>query len=190
MPAQYSDKQVTRNRNICFASGALTISATAAKFKTTANLTYTINGIFYALTAVDLMVFSAGHTALAANQSCFFVVCADGSADSIATIKTYQGPRFTTQTRTVRDSTGVTTVTEYVAVQAVPASGSFSTVWPNAAIVTTDVLRFLPDNIPDTVCPIGSILVASGGSAFTPNTTALTGLGTYYNYATLPVPSV
>lgn len=187
MPAQYPLTQVTRNHNQAFVSGLLAISATAEKFKTVTNtIVYTINGVFYSKAPTDNLVFSSGHTSLAAGQSCYFVVALDTSGN----VSTYQGPIFTSRTNTYRDSTGVKSVTEYVSVNPAPTAGSFSKVWPNAAIVTTDPLRFLPDSIPDTVCPIGSILVASGVAAFVPNTTALTGLGTYANYSTLPVPSV
>lgn len=37
-----------------------------------------------------------------------------------------------------------------------------------------------------TVCPVGYVKIASGASAYTPGTTALTGLGTYVNAFLLP----
>lgn len=67
-------------------------AGTAAKIKTTATLTYTINGVFKSLSANDSIAFSSGHTALAAYQSCLFAVWADGSADSESACSTTQGP--------------------------------------------------------------------------------------------------
>lgn len=67
-------------------------ASTAAKIKTTATATFTINGVFKSLAANDSIAFSSGHTALAANQACLFAVWCDGSADSESACSTTQGP--------------------------------------------------------------------------------------------------
>lgn len=67
-------------------------AGTAAKMKTTATLTYTINGVFKSLSAADDLAFSAGHTTIPASSACLFAVWADGSADSAAAVSTTQGP--------------------------------------------------------------------------------------------------
>jgi hypothetical protein len=64
----------------------------AAKMKTTATLAYTIDGVFKSLSANDDIAFSAGHTALAANQACLFAVWVDGSANDETACSTTQGP--------------------------------------------------------------------------------------------------
>lgn len=74
------------------AAGLGESAGTAAKMKTTATLTYTINGVFKSLSANDSIAFSSGHTTLTANQACLFAVWADGSADSESACSTTQGP--------------------------------------------------------------------------------------------------
>lgn len=69
-------------------SGAIAITAAKAKFKTTATITYMLDGKFYSKGAADNLVFSTGHTALAANQSCVFGLW----LDSAGNVSTTQGP--------------------------------------------------------------------------------------------------
>ena len=76
---------------VSYSSGALAISATAEKFKTTATVTFTNNGVFKSKTATDNLVFSTGHTSLAAGQACLFGVFLEADGDVVTT----QGPIVT-----------------------------------------------------------------------------------------------
>lgn len=76
--------------NRAFTTGALAESATALKFKTTATVTYIINGVFKAKTATDNLVFTSGHASVNPDvdtaQQCKFLVTLDGSGN----VKTIQ----------------------------------------------------------------------------------------------------
>ena len=74
------------------AAGLGESSGTAAKIKSTATATYTIDGVFKALSANDSLAFSSGHTTVPASSACLFAVWADGSADSETAVSTTQGP--------------------------------------------------------------------------------------------------
>lgn len=69
-------------------SGGLAVTTDKTKFKTVNTITYILNGIFYSKAATDNLAFSAGHTALAASQSCVFAVW----LDSAGNVTTTQGP--------------------------------------------------------------------------------------------------
>ena len=69
-------------------SGAIAITTNKAKFKTTATVTYTLDGKFYSKAAADNLVFSSGHTALGNNQACLFGLFLDASGN----VSTTQGP--------------------------------------------------------------------------------------------------
>lgn len=69
-------------------SGAVAITTNKAKFKTTATISYLLNGLFYSKAATDNLVFSSGHTALANNQACLFGLFLDASGN----VSTTQGP--------------------------------------------------------------------------------------------------
>lgn len=71
-----------------FTSGGVAITTNKAKFKTTAAVNYTIGGLMYSKAAADNLVFSSGHTALAAGQSCLFGLQLDASGN----VTTVQGP--------------------------------------------------------------------------------------------------
>lgn len=73
---------------VSYTSGALAISATAEEFKTTATVTFTNDGVFKSKSATDNLVFSSGHTSLAAGQSCLFGVFLEADGDVVTT----QGP--------------------------------------------------------------------------------------------------
>src|SRR3990167_5584176 len=77
---------------VSYTSGALAISGVSAlKFKTTATVTFIIDGVFKSKSATDNLVFSTGHTSLAAGQSCLFGVFLDASGN----VTTTQGPIVT-----------------------------------------------------------------------------------------------
>ena len=73
---------------ISLTSGGLAVTTAKEKFKTVNTITYLINGLFLSKTATDNLVFSSGHTALAASQSCLFGVWLDASGN----VTTTQGP--------------------------------------------------------------------------------------------------
>lgn len=71
-----------------FTSGGVAITTNKAKFKTTATINYTIGGLMYTKAAADNLVFSSGHTALAAGQACLFGL----QLDAAGNVTTVQGP--------------------------------------------------------------------------------------------------
>lgn len=73
---------------LSLSSGAIAITTAKAKFKTTATIAYLINGLFKSKSATDNLVFSSGHTALAANQACLFGLWLDADGN----VTTTQGP--------------------------------------------------------------------------------------------------
>lgn len=73
--------------NICPAKMTLAINAgSAATFKTTGTNAYTVDGVFFTKTALAAQAFSAGHTALAAQQACIFGVFLD-NAGNVSTVQ-------------------------------------------------------------------------------------------------------
>lgn len=71
--------------NVSLSSGAIAITTAKAKFKTTATITFLIDGVFKSKSAADNLVFSSGHTALAAGQSCVFGLWLDASGNVTTT---------------------------------------------------------------------------------------------------------
>lgn len=77
---------------VSLSSGAVAITTAKEKFKTTATITYLINGVFKSKSAADNLVFSSGHTSLAAGQACLFGLWLDGDGN----VTTTQGPIVST----------------------------------------------------------------------------------------------
>lgn len=73
---------------VSLTSGAVAITTNKAKFKTTATITYMIDGLFKSKGAADNLVFSSGHASLAAGQACVFGLWLDGAGN----VSTTQGP--------------------------------------------------------------------------------------------------
>jgi hypothetical protein len=73
---------------VSLTSGAIAITTNKAKFKTTATITFLLNGLFYSKAATDNLVFSSGHTSLGASQACLFGLWLDASGN----VTTTQGP--------------------------------------------------------------------------------------------------
>lgn len=69
-------------------AAGLAITTNKAKFKTTNTLAFLIDGVFKSKAATDNLVFSSGHTSLAASQACLFGVWIDASGN----VTTNQGP--------------------------------------------------------------------------------------------------
>lgn len=67
---------LTKRDNVCMSAGGLAIGTATAKAKTTAPITYTINGSTYTKAATDDLFTPAG-TALAARQTCVFWLLLD-----------------------------------------------------------------------------------------------------------------
>ncbi len=81
-----------------FATGGLAEGTNANTFKTTATVPYAIDGVLYSKAATDNLAFSAGHTSLAAGQSCLFGVVLDTAGN----VTTVQGPIITTSDLTAK----------------------------------------------------------------------------------------
>jgi hypothetical protein len=73
---------------VSLTSGGLVVTTAKEKFKTVNTITFLINGIFKSKSATDNLVFSSGHTSLAASQSCLFGVWLDTDGN----VTTTQGP--------------------------------------------------------------------------------------------------
>lgn len=74
--------------NVSLTAAGLAEGTNAATFKTTNTLAFTASGVFKSKVATDNLPFSAGHTALATGQKCFFGVW----IDSAGNVTTTQGP--------------------------------------------------------------------------------------------------
>lgn len=130
---------------ISLTSGALDTTTNKAKFKTTATITYLIDGVFKSKTATDNLVFSSGHTALGNNQACVFgvflnaagtfsttqgmivaagdpcpVPTAPAGAAAVGLIKVSTGAATFTPNTTEFDASGVTTT--YINVGRIPGT--------------------------------------------------------------------
>lgn len=77
--------------NFCASVALVDEGTNANTIKTTNAVSYSINGIGYFKAATDNVAFSAGHTALAANQRCAFFICLDAAGN----FTTIQGPIVT-----------------------------------------------------------------------------------------------
>lgn len=77
---------ITKRDNFCAAFAALAEGTNANTFKTTAAVSYVINGRGYTKAATDNLPFSAGHTSLAAKQKCAFFVMLD-AAGAVTTVQ-------------------------------------------------------------------------------------------------------
>lgn len=75
--------------NVCFTSAAVATGTTAGTWKTTASLTYTVDGQFRtAKGATDNVAFTAGHSTIPVSSSCIFGLYIDASGN----LSTAQGP--------------------------------------------------------------------------------------------------
>lgn len=93
--------------NLSYSKAGLAQSANCAagNFKSTAAVSYTVDGVYNSLAIQDNIVFSSGHTNLVNNQICVFAVWVNNN-----TITTTQGP-IVDSTKVA--STGGTTVVPY-----------------------------------------------------------------------------
>ena len=151
-------------------SGAAVIGATASAFTTTAAIAYTIDGVSRSLAAQT-------NTALAPLTA----------ADLPSALASYLQPSglagFYVQPAN-------TTVYYVLCVNAAGAVRVVQGLWLGQQLLTAGqgpVGQGDVPNIPDGVAPFAILKVVSGGSAFTPGTTALTGIGTFVNVEYLPV---
>jgi hypothetical protein len=134
----------------CYTKGVLAIqTAAAATCKTTNALVYSIAGIMYTKTALATQALTAPSGTVyytqPANTTAYLVV----TLDAAGTVVTYQG--------------------DY--------AGRVVNSAPNVGMVNAQQVGvvgggYLPD-LPDTVCPIGIIKVATGATTFLPGTDAL-----------------
>lgn len=81
-----------RGISACFSYALVAEGTNPNTLKTTNAVNYAINGIMYTKAATDNIAFTAGHTALAAGETCLFAVCLDASGN----FSTIQGEIVTT----------------------------------------------------------------------------------------------
>lgn len=153
---------LSQGGNLAFTSGALADSATAAKIKTTATVTFTINGVFKSKTATDNVVPSyTGPSVYGAATNGSFTGGANGSTrlynvylDADGNFSVLPGPIVDT---------------------AALAAG-------------TAALHFAPHQ-KDKACIGAMRIVLTSGTSFVPGTTALDATGvttTYLNLSSVP----
>jgi len=168
---------LTRGGNIALASGAVAAGTTAGTIKTTATITYVIDGQFYSKSATDNIAFT-GPTA--------------GEGENL--VGTFQ-PHLANQVRLYGlwlDVNGNFFVTQGPA--AVPgdlANGIVSLQWPEAPRAYGDSAASSVASGPKyTIVAVARVSESSTGSTFVPNTTALATSGqltvSFINLATLP----
>lgn len=165
--------------NRCNTDGGLAEGTDAATFKTAATVDFTINGIHYTdASGTDNLTFTAGHTKLLDGYSQLFII----AIDSAGAYTSYQGMAFKSET----DVDGTTKYRGYNT----DTIGDADTVrHVKSGFLETYNSAFLPTNVPDTVCPVGVIKVATSGADFTPGTTDLgagTVTDTYYDVSVVP----
>jgi len=170
---------------IVLAAGGLAIDAVPAKFKTVNAIPYAVDGVFKtAKAATTALVFSSGHATVPLGFSCLFVV----GLDAAGAVTTYQGDLFKAEVNTL---TGATQYRAYVL--STNAAGIVTPVKTSKLVDTTSelliasppippALSTVAQGIPDNVVPIGAIKIVAAAD-FIPNTTALTGVATYYDFA-------
>lgn len=168
--------------NRVFAAGGLAIDAAAEKFKTVNTIPFSIDGVFKSKAAATALVFSSGHAVVPDGYSCLFVV----ALNAAGAVSTYQGDLYKAEV----DQMGVTKYRAY-ARQSNAAGTVAPTKTSKLVDYTSELLHGSPAvppaagafGIPDNVAVIGIIKVAASGANFTPGTTALTGIATYYDVA-------
>lgn len=142
--------------NMCFNSGAIVIGATATAFTTGAAINYSVDGTFYQKTAMT-------NQALAAPAGF---------------------PALRTQPA---NTTAFYTLALDAAGNPVVFQGGFKGELINNPISGMSVYGdgVIPD-APDGFTPFAVMKIVSGGAAFVPGTTALTGIATFRNVSVLP----
>jgi hypothetical protein len=152
-------------------SGAAVIGGTATAFSTGAAINYTIDGIYRQLAAQTNTAFAP-------------LVAADLPAISANYTQPSGLPGFYTQPAN-------TTVYYVLCVNAAGAVRVVQGTVLGAILPAQFGIEARGDGkvppIPDGVAPFAVIRVVSGGSVFTPGTTALTGIATFFNVEYVPV---
>lgn len=153
---------LSQGGNLAFTSGALDSSATAGKIKTTATVTYTINGVFKSKGATDNVVLTyAGPSVYSAASNGSFTGGANGST-RLYGVYLDAGGNFSVVPGPIVDTAAL-------------AAGSAALQFPGAKA--------------DAAC-IGAVRIAvTAGTSFVPGTTALDATGvttTYYNLSSVP----
>lgn len=157
--------------NMVYNSGLAVIGSTASAFTTTVIIQYAIDGIIRNLAAQT-------NTALAA------LVASDLPSSQAAWLQPAGLAAFYTQpaNTTVYYVIGVNAAGTVKVVQGLYSGQQIQ--YPGGLSVVGD--GSVPD-VPDGFVAFAVLKVASGGSAFIPGTTALTGIGTFLNVSVLPL---
>ena len=144
--------------NRALASGAFVVGAAAAAVSSTVTIPYIINGVFYSKAAVTSQVLTGVTT-----------------TGPLVGGGTYVQPAATTVYYVLAlNAAGTLVVTQ----------GSYSGQPLGQPAVYGDGS---PPDVQDlTLCPVCVIKVVTAGSTFTLGTTALTGISTFFNIASLP----
>lgn len=159
---------LSQGASIAFSSGALAAGTTSATIKTTATVTYTVDGAFYSKGATDNIAISYAGPSV-------YQAAAGG-------IQAVNG-----------QFTGGTNGSTRLYLICLNAAGAVSIVpgpiEDSAELAAGRVALEFPD-APNLVCPIGAMRVAlTAGTAFVPGTTALAAAGvttTFINLSTVP----
>ena len=161
-------------------SAALAINAaSAATFKTTATLNYTIDGVFYSKAAFTAQAFPATTYTVKQGYSTFFLVYLDAAG----AVGVAQGVPFAPETD---PADGLTKSRAY---RVLPSNlpGGASTI-EKGGYLRSHNSPLIPD-LPDGCAPVGVIKVVATGADFVPGTTALDAAGitaAYFNLSSIP----
>jgi len=161
-------------------SGALAINAaSAATFKTTATINYTVDGVFYSKAAFTAQAFPATAYTVKQGYSTFFLVYLDAAG----AVGVAQGVPFAPETD---PADGLTKSRAY---RVLPSNlpGGASTI-EKGGYLRSHNSPLIPD-VPDGCAPIGVIKIVATGADFVPGTTALDAAGitaTYINISRIP----
>jgi hypothetical protein len=163
-------RDMVGNANISSPRAILAISANTLGVASTSALVYTVNGVVYSRAAF-------ANTALTDATGPLNPTGVSGVGS------TYVQPANTTVFYSIGlDAAG--------AVKVVQGSFLGQNLSPNAinsgAIGGGAVGDGQIPRLPSTVCPVGVLKVVTAGSAFTLGTTALTGIGTFFDVSCLP----
>lgn len=159
---------LAQGASIAFSSGALAAGTTAATIKSTATVTYTVDGRFYSKNATDNV--SVAYTGASVYQA------AAGGVQAV--------------TGAFTGAVGGSTRLYLIVLD---ASGNFSVVpgkIVNTAELTAGRVSLDYPDAPNLTCAVGAMRVAlTAGTAFLPGTTALDATGvttTFINLSTVP----
>jgi hypothetical protein len=84
--------KLSQGGSFALTSGALAEGTNDGTYKTTATVTFVIDGVFKSKAGTDNLAFSTGHTPVGPGKSCLFLICLNANGDA----STVQGLAVTT----------------------------------------------------------------------------------------------